>query len=120
MEPTKTTLHQLQCFLKQNTSDKAQNPTSPRGPVIPRVPTLPRVHNDTIDTEPTQPITHHTRNAHNKHIPINFFASAVTHLTTRKLMEYCLLISNPTTRNTWQVSAANEFGRLVQGVGGQI
>jgi hypothetical protein len=30
------------------------------------------------------------------------------------------LISDPTTKAAWQVSAANEFGRLAQGIGGWI
>jgi hypothetical protein len=35
-------------------------------------------------------------------------------------MEYRQLISDPTTKAAWQLSAANEFGHLAQGVGGQI
>jgi hypothetical protein len=35
-------------------------------------------------------------------------------------MEYRQLIANPATCETWQISAANEFGRLAQGVGGRI
>jgi hypothetical protein len=39
---------------------------------------------------------------------------------TGQLMEYRQLISDPTTRGAWQLSAANEFGRLAQGVGGRV
>jgi hypothetical protein len=35
-------------------------------------------------------------------------------------MEYRQLISDPSTREAWQISAANEFGRLAQGVGGRV
>jgi hypothetical protein len=35
-------------------------------------------------------------------------------------MEYCQLISDPLTRADWQISVANELGRLVQGVSGRI
>jgi hypothetical protein len=34
-------------------------------------------------------------------------------------MEYWQLISNLATKAAWQLSAANEFGPLAQGVGGQ-
>jgi hypothetical protein len=35
-------------------------------------------------------------------------------------MEYQQLISNPATKDAWQISAANKFGHLTQGVGGRI
>jgi hypothetical protein len=35
-------------------------------------------------------------------------------------MEYKQLISDPATRDDWQLSAAIEFGCLAQGVGGRI
>jgi hypothetical protein len=42
------------------------------------------------------------------------------HLITGISMEYWQLISDPATKAAWQLSAANEFGRLAQGVGGWI
>jgi hypothetical protein len=50
----------------------------------------------------------------------NFYANAVAHPTTGKLMEYRQLVSDLAPRDAWQLSAANEFGQLVQGVGGCI
>jgi hypothetical protein len=35
-------------------------------------------------------------------------------------MEYRQLITDPTTKDAWLLSSANEFGRLAQGVGGRI
>jgi hypothetical protein len=32
----------------------------------------------------------------------------------------CQLISNPATKVEWQISAANEFGHLTQGISGHI
>ena len=40
----------------------------------------------------------------------------ITHSETGKSMEYRDLISDPSTRATWLRSAANEFGRLAQGL----
>jgi hypothetical protein len=56
------------------------------------------------------------------HVPEEplFMVNAVIHPVTRVAMEYCQLIQDPITKEAWQQSAANEFGRLVQGVGGRI
>ena len=43
-------------------------------------------------------------------------ANAVVHPTTGKPMEYRELRSNPDTKAAWDLSAANEFGRLAQGI----
>jgi hypothetical protein len=48
------------------------------------------------------------------------FAFAVLDPATGKSLEYRSLIKNQPTRETWLRSAANEFGRLAQGVGGRI
>ena len=40
----------------------------------------------------------------------------ITHSKTGKSMEYRDLITDPSTRATWLRSAANEFGRLAQGL----
>jgi hypothetical protein len=35
-------------------------------------------------------------------------------------MEYRKLITDPVTKQAWLTSAANEYGRLIQGVGGRV
>ena len=40
----------------------------------------------------------------------------ITHNETGKSMEYRDLLTDPSTRATWLRSAANEFGRLAQGL----
>ena len=47
-------------------------------------------------------------------------ANAVIDPDTGRAMEYRELIANPKTKDAWLRSAANEFGRLAQGVGGRI
>jgi hypothetical protein len=42
------------------------------------------------------------------------------HPVTGKPMEYRQLITDPSTCIAWKTSAANEFGRLAQGVGGCV
>jgi hypothetical protein len=56
------------------------------------------------------------------HIPEEplFMVNAVIHPTTGVAMEYRQLIQDPVTKEAWQPSAANEFQRLAQGVGGCI
>ena len=44
------------------------------------------------------------------------YATPVTHADTGKSMEYRDLLADPTTRDIWLHSAANEFGRLAQGL----
>jgi hypothetical protein len=114
------TLQQLQSFLKRSDSAEAQNPEPPTHQGSPRVPRTPRVTQENPEEDNMQPIALRTRNAHEKHIPVNFFANAVAHPTTGKLMEYRQLITNPTTCEAWQISAANEFDRLARGVGGRV
>jgi hypothetical protein len=120
LHPTTATLQQLQSFLKNNDSAEAQNPKLTTDTGSPRVPTSPRVAQENANADTTQPIALCTRNAHAKNIPVNFFANAVAHPTMGKLMEYRQLITVPATCEAWQISAANEFGRLAQGVGGRI
>ena len=54
--------------------------------------------------------------------PLIQSANAVTDPDTGKQLEYRQLITHPNAhlRRTWQLSSANEFGRLAQGVGGRI
>ena len=44
------------------------------------------------------------------------YAAPVTHADTGRSMEYRNLLADPTTRDVWLHSAANEFGRLAQGL----
>jgi hypothetical protein len=46
--------------------------------------------------------------------------NAVMHPTSSKPMTYRELITGPLTKSDWELSSANEFGRLAQGVGGRI
>ena len=39
---------------------------------------------------------------------------------TGKMLNYRALLRNPKYRKDWLISAANEFGRLAQGVGNRI
>ena len=54
--------------------------------------------------------------------PLIPLANSVTNPNTGKQLEYKQLINHPdsTVCRTWQRSSANEFGQLVQRVGGQI
>jgi hypothetical protein len=58
--------------------------------------------------------------ATNQHNFEQLFANAVLHPTTGKPMTYRELLRDPLTKADWELSAANEFGRLAQGVGGRI
>ena len=42
--------------------------------------------------------------------------NAIIDPTTGKMMEYCQLIANEQTKETWQKSAANELGNLPNGI----
>ena len=44
------------------------------------------------------------------------YAAPITHPDTGKSMEYHDLLADPTTCHVWLCSAANEFGRLAQGL----
>ena len=39
---------------------------------------------------------------------------------TGKMLNYRQLMRHPTYKKDWQLSSANEFGRLANGVGGRI
>ena len=64
--------------------------------------------------ESTQPLT---TSAHST-IPIDYLANNVIHPKDGHAMNYKELISNPDTKDDWQVSATNEFARLFQGLKG--
>jgi hypothetical protein len=118
LDPTKAALSQLQQYIHPPTPSEATTAE------LPRVRELPRVMN-TKEQAPTPssqegPIASRTRSGGNRVEQQNFYANTVIHPTTGRLMEYRQLITDPATRDAWQLSAANEFGRLAQGVGGRI
>ena len=45
---------------------------------------------------------------------------AVMAKQTGQILKYCQLLRNPKYKKAWNILAANEFGRLAQGVGGRI
>ena len=47
-------------------------------------------------------------------------ALAVMNKQTDQLLTYCQLMRNPKYKKAWNISAANEFEQLTQGVGGHI
>ena len=84
------------------------------------LPTTPPPKPATLPNEPTTPPpTQHIPN-----VPYNLrprtsrphHAAPITHSETGRSMEYKDLITDPSTRATWLHSAANEFGRLAQGL----
>ena len=48
--------------------------------------------------------------------PTTPYTAPVTHADTGTSMEYHDLVMDPTTKDIWLHSAANEFGRLAQGL----
>jgi hypothetical protein len=50
----------------------------------------------------------------------NLFAHAVFHPDTGNAMTYRQQITDPLMKQDWERSAANEFGRLAQGIGGRV
>ena len=74
-------------------------------------------------TQPNEPTTP-TPTQHIPIVPYNLrprtsrphYAALITHSETGRSMEYKDLITDPSTRDTWLHSAANEFGRLAQGL----
>ena len=84
------------------------------------VPPVPPPRPATQPNEPTTP----TPTQHLPIVPYNLrprtsrphYAAPITHSETGRSMEYKDLITDPSTRTTWLHSAANEFGRLAQGL----
>jgi hypothetical protein len=113
INPTKTAIQQLQRIIHPSAPIEAKPAELPRVQPPPRVETITPVTTD-------EPIAKRTRNAGVHLEPVNFYANAVAHPITGRPMEYQQLISDPSTRESWQISAANEFGRLAQGVGGRV
>jgi hypothetical protein len=96
--------------------------TAPRvGPKLPE--TQPVAAKTTVvpaQNTPDTPLHVLLETPHPTPLGPDWYATAVTHPETGKSMEYRELISNPATKEIWTKSAANEFGRLAQGVGGRI
>jgi hypothetical protein len=86
------------------------------------------LYGDFVDvSEDDQPPRHRTHSQTAQHssnsvhsIHSILMANAVIHPTTGESMEYIGLIADNETFPTWDRAAANEFGRLVPGVGGRI
>ena len=84
------------------------------------LPAVPPPKPATLPNEPTTP----TPTQHIPNVPYNLrprtsrphYAAPITHSETDRSMEYMDLITDPSTRATWLHSAANEFGRLAQGL----
>jgi hypothetical protein len=101
--------------------------TSPKPQPVPQSATgsLPRVASSI-----PQPIASRTRAATEptdiveaatiQNNALQFYANAVLHPMSGKPMTYRELLRDPLTRSEWELSSANEFGRLAQGVGGRI
>ena len=83
-------------------------------------PPVPPQKPATLPNEPTAP----TPTQHIPTMPYNLrprtsrphYAAPITHSETGRSMEYKDLITDPSTCATWLHSAANEFGRLAQGL----
>jgi hypothetical protein len=121
-DPSQAALQRLNdIFAKPCEDNTVASP--PRVTPPPRVAPLPRVvpasHVAVNGTEDAQ-IAARTRSGGYTEQPINLWANAVLHPITGKSMEYRKLITDPITKKDWLLSAANEFGRLMQGVGGRV
>jgi hypothetical protein len=112
LEPTKVALNQLDKIFQAKPVESL-----PRVEPIPHHASSPRVAKPVIEDAP---IASRTRHKQQQPEPINHFANSVIHPVTGKPMEYRQLITDPATRDAWNISAANEFGRLAQGVGGRV
>lgn len=79
---------------------------------------LPRVPSTLTNHHPpdTKQCDFNTHGGVGSAIPPFEFAAAVRHPTTGVSMEYRALIRDPVTTEAWTKSAANEFGRLAQGL----
>ena len=84
---------------------------------LPPVPPLTPVPTPATPTIPTslQPLTQLPYNLRLR-TSCPHYAAPITHSETGKSIEYRDLINDPSTHTTWLRSAANEFGRLAQGL----
>ena len=111
-------LHQLSTFfppgapgVEHNASTKTSPHPSP--PITPHYNLHPRPNNPSLAPypSPSPPIKPH----YNLRPRIHYTAP-ITHVDTGRSMEYRDLLADPTTRDIWLHSAANEFGRIAKGL----
>ena len=77
----------------------------------------PRVENDNEATQsPAESIADRVTSRHRAQATAN----PVLDYETSKMLEYRQLLKHPRYSEAWNRSAANEFGRLAQGVGGRM
>ena len=114
------TLHQLSMFFPPDAPGVETNPLpSPEKPQLPS-PHIPAPYNlrpRPPDSSPATPPSPRPAIQPRYNLrPRAPYASPVTHADTGRSMEYRDLLADPTTRDVWLHSAANEFGRLAQGL----
>jgi hypothetical protein len=86
----------------------------------PTVPASPRVETQATTNNRVATRTRSAAACEQSFMQHMFMANSVTHPVTGATMEYRQLITDPSTKDAWVISSANEFGRLEQGVGGRI
>ena len=92
------------------------SPEKPQGP-SPHIPPPYNLRPRPPDSSPAPPPSPRPaiQPRYNLH-PRAPYAAPVTHANTGRSMEYRDLLADPITRDVWLHSAANEFGRLAQGL----
>ena len=111
-------LHQLSTLFPPGAPGVEHNSSlepcpSPSPPITPCYNLHPRPHNSS--TAPSPSPCPSIKPRYNLH-PQPHYAAPITHADTGRSMEYHDLLADPTTCNIWLRSAANEFGRLAQGL----
>ena len=111
-------LHQLSTFFPPgapgvDTTSPSKTSPSPSPPITPHY-TLRRRPNNSSPVPPLIPSPSIKPRYNLRHRTHN--AAPITHANTSRSMEYHDLLVDPTTREVWLRSAANEFGRLAQGL----
>ena len=111
-------LHQLSTLFPPNAPGVEHNSspepsTSPSPPIQPHYNLRPRPHHSSPAPSPS-PCPPNTPRYNLRPRPP--YAAPLTHANTGRSMEYRDLLADPTTCNVWLRSAANEFGRLAQGL----
>ena len=111
-------LHQLSTFPSPDAPGMETNP-SPENPQRPS-PHIPPPYNlrpRPPDSSPAPPPSPRPAIQPRYNLrPRPPYAAPVTHADTGRSMEYRDLLADPTTRDVWLHSAANEFGQLAQGL----
>ena len=111
-------LHQLSTFFPPGapgveTTSPSKTSPSPSPPITPHYTLRPRPNNSSPVPPPipSPSIKPRYNLRHRTH-----YAAPITHADTGRSMEYRDLLADPTTCEVWLCSAANEFGRLAQGL----